>query len=141
MTPTPDLDVERVETICAEKLKQWEKARPFIERALVYWPGHTIEDVLSCYLRGTVQLWVGERCAAVTEFLRSPRRCTLNVWLAGGDLREMQTMRAGMEAWARGAGCAAVNFLGRTTKKSRALDGWGKASGYEPGWVNYTRDL
>lgn len=82
-----------------------------------------LSDVLEAIESGQAHLWPGERSAAVCE-----RVTTYHVWLAGGDLRELQAMERAAEAWARGNGCDRMSIIGRK--------GWARAlAGYEPGLI------
>lgn len=143
MQPTENLDEARIEVWETQRRSQWDRSAPYIVQALAHCGGsHSIEDVFACYLRGSVLLWAGERCAAITEFHNHPRKRVLNVWLAGGDLTEMQELRAGMAAWARGQGCTDIQFMGRPTRAARNVpNGWAKASGFEAAWVTMTGKL
>ncbi len=119
----------------------WERARPHIEDALAHAGGtHAIEDVLGGIAEGRLQLWVGDRCAGVSEILNFPRRRVLNLFLAGGDMAEMRTLQAGLEAFARGSGCQAAMFSGRLTRS--AVSGWPRAwPDYHPTHICMTKEL
>lgn len=68
-------------------------------------------EVVGRLLNGTAQLWLGVRCAMVTEVVNRPR--TIHVWLAGGDLQEIVSLIPGIEAWARMMGCSEATIEGR----------------------------
>ena len=127
--------------------RNWNRARPFIEDALEYADGtHTVEDVLDGILRGSLQLWIGERCAAVSEVLSYPRKRALNMFLAGGDLRELQGLVPGVEAFARARGCSTVMATARLTagaqRRLPKLVAWVAAfAGYVPGHILCTKEL
>ena len=106
----------------------WARARPLLEEALRHCGGtHELEDVLKAIAEGRLQLWLGERSAGVSEILTFPRKRVLNLFLAGGDLGEMKTLRAGVEAFARGHACQGVMFSGRLTDAARRASGWSRA--------------
>lgn len=121
----------------------WERARPFLVDALEHTHGtHEIVDLLDQIGQGRLQLWLGERCAAVSEILTFPRRRALNVFLAGGSLREMKAMRPGVEAFARAHACDEVMFSGRLTASAKKAIGWSRAAdGYEPTHVLFVKEL
>ena len=124
----------------AEEL--WAKARPYLEAALEHSNGtHHVDDLPPMFQNAELQLWVGERCVAVSEFLNFPRKRRLNVFLAGGDLSEMRAMRPGVEAFARANLCDGVMFSGRATEAVKRTSGWGRASGYEPTHVCFIKDF
>jgi glycine/D-amino acid oxidase-like deaminating enzyme len=130
---TPNPDVER----------WWARAQPFIEDALEHAEGtHTIGDVLERIASGHLQMWIGEKCAAVSEVLTFPRHRALNVFLAGGDHREMQALRPGVEAYARALGCRRVFYSGKATKAVQKATGWARLSAdYHLTHVVFSRDL
>lgn len=68
-----------------------------------------LEDILS----GRVQLWAGEAAALVTQRVWEDGVLRLHIWLAGGDLAEILSLRPGLEAWARGQGCRHITIDGR----------------------------
>ncbi len=121
----------------------WRRARPFLEEALEHANGsHQLEDVVKAIGDGQLQLWLGERCAGVTEILRFPRRRVLNLFLVGGDLAEMKTLQPGVEAFARGHACTAIMFHGRLTGAAKRSSGWARAwPDYEPQWICMSKDL
>lgn len=68
-----------------------------------------LEDILS----GRVQLWAGEGAAVVTQRVCEDGASRLHIWLAGGDLAGILSLRPGIEAWARGQGCRHITIDGR----------------------------
>ncbi|MDP1616776.1 hypothetical protein [Phenylobacterium sp.] len=72
-------------------------------------------------LSGRAQLWAGEAGALVTQCVESAEGRSLHVWLAGGRLDTILALRPGVEAWARGLGCAEVTIEGR--------NGWARVLG------------
>jgi hypothetical protein len=116
----------------------WARCRPFVEAALTHAGGtHDIDDVAALIARGRAHFWPGERCAVVTEFFDYPRLKACNLWLLGGDLRELMRMRPVIEAWARAQGCS--RMLGGGPRR-----GWGRLLaplGYRPDWIIYRKEL
>ena len=121
----------------------WSRARPWLQDALAHAGGtHEIEDVLGAIGEGRLQLWLGERCAGVTEILTFPRKRMLNLFLAGGDLDEMKTLQAGLEAFARAHACDGMMFSGRLTRAARRASGWGRAwPDYQPTHISFCKEL
>lgn len=116
----------------------WARCRPYVEAALAEAGGtHGIDDVARLIAEGRAHFWPGRRCAVVTEFYDYPRLKACNMWLLGGDLRELLAMRPVIEAWARGQGCARVVGGGPRRGWERVLRG----SGYRPGWIIYCKEL
>ena len=120
-----------------------DRLGPLLQQAIDECPAtHTFHTVMEAITEGRAHLWCGERCVAVTEFNEQPLRRILNVWLAGGDLREMKSLRPGIEAFGRAHGATAVTFSAKlTVAAKRRLSGWTRASGYEPRWINHYKEL
>jgi GNAT superfamily N-acetyltransferase len=116
----------------------WTRCRPFIAAALAHAGGtHDIDDVAHLIARGRAQFWPGRRCAVVTEFYDYPKLKACNLWLLGGDLRELLRMRPVIEAWAREQGC--TRMLGGGPRR-----GWTRLLGplgYRPDWIIYRKEL
>ena len=102
---------------------------------------HRIEDVLAAVARGETQLWIGRGCVGVTEFINFPAKRVLNVFLAGGDVRELRDeLLPGVEAFARGGGASAIMFCGRLTAPPR--NGWGRLfPDFQPHWTCMMKEL
>lgn len=58
-------------------------------------------------------LWRGEHGAAVTYFLGNDRGRFIHCWLGGGSLRDLMTLRPGIEAWGRAHGAQFASINGR----------------------------
>lgn len=116
----------------------WRRCRPYVEAALARAGGtHGVEDVERLIGEGRAHFWPGRRCAVVTEFYRYPRLVACNLWLVGGDLTELLTLRLRIEDWARAQGCARI--LGGGPRR-----GWERVLGplgYRPEWIIYRKDL
>ena len=116
----------------------WARCRPFIAAALERGTGgHAISDVEAGIEAGVYHFWPGARCAVVTEIWSLPRARILNLWLLGGDLKELLALRPRIEDWARAQGCARV--LGGGPRR-----GWARVLaplGYRPEWIIYCKDL
>jgi hypothetical protein len=87
---------------------------------------HTEDDVLVMLLAGKAKLWMGEKTAAITEFVTYPQMRVLNVWLAGGDLEELRKMEAEQFIpFAREQGCKRITCGGRPGL-SRVKSDWSR---------------
>lgn len=104
-------------------LAELGRCRGWIESALPYCHGnYEWDDVVTFCLDGRMQLWPGERSAAVTTISQYPRRKGLTVIFAGGDLEELRAVLAPqIEDWARTIGCDHITVIGRA--------GWVRALG------------
>jgi hypothetical protein len=117
---------------------EWLRCRPWIEAALRYSGGtHDISDIEDGLMRGVYQFWPGKRSAMVTEICEFPRRRTLNVFLGGGDIRELAEMRPDVERYAKFRGCDAVTLIGRRGWLRSFL----KNVGYAEKWVMMAKDI
>lgn len=99
-----------------------------IEAALAHNDGsHTFEDVAQGVELGEMQYWPGEKSVIITEIGVFPRYKYLNVFLAGGDMAEIERMAAVIEGWAITQGCTREQLVGR--------EGWGRTFLTRDGWV------
>lgn len=117
-------------------MSEWARCRPWIEAALTTCPTHDIADVEAGINAGAFQFWPGQRCAVVTEIAAYPKGRMLNFWLLGGDLKELLTLRPGIEAWGRLHDCRWVDGSGRTA--------WGRVlakHGYRQGPTSFLKEL
>lgn len=102
---------------------EFDRCAPWIEAALPYCFGnYELSDVRDACLAGQMQLWPGERSAAVTEIHRWPRRTGIHVLFAGGELDELREQSAVILAWAKSKGCDHATVTGR--------EGWARALGF-----------
>lgn len=101
--------------------------RRYIEAALEYSPGtHLYEDIVDGVADGRYQFWPGPNSVIVTEIHEYPRSRSLNFFLAGGNLGELEKMVPAIEQWGRTQGCATAVFTGRRgwERTFLARDGW-----------------
>lgn len=116
--------------------EQWQRCRPWIEAALDTCVTHGIEDIEAGIVSGLYQFWPGKRCAIVTEIATFPKGRVLNIWLLGGDLKELMQMRPHVEAWGKAQGCKWADGFGRP--------GWGRVlgkHGYRAVGTSYSKGL
>jgi hypothetical protein len=116
----------------------WRRCLPYVEAALARAGGtHEIEDVERLIGEGWAHFWPGRRCAVVTELYRYPRLTACNLWLMGGELKELLALRPHIEDWARAQGCTRI--LGGGPRR-----GWARVLapvGYKPEFIIYSKDL
>lgn len=94
--------------------QDWASAKPFIERALEYSKGtHTIDDVALLVGAGHFKVWIGKGCAMLTEVQLYPRMKILNVFAAGGDMKELLTLEESLIGAAKELGCERITEIGR----------------------------
>lgn len=107
----------------AALLAEWRRCRDWLVPAL---EDATEAEAIAELCCGRAQLWRGERSAMLTQLVGGPEPFIL-IWLGGGDLRELLSLRPGAEAWARAQGARAARIHGRRGW-ARAL----RAAGFEP---------
>ena len=112
----------------------WARYAPLLEPARRAWSAQrSLDEVRSEIGTGHAQLWAGRRSALVTRLHADGR---VHVWLAGGELADILSMVAGVEAWARQQGCTFATLQGRK--------GWERVlrpRGYAPAGDLLRKDL
>lgn len=95
-------------------IKNLEKSRDYLEAALEYSGGtHDFDDVVEAVLKGNMQLWCADDAAAVTEIIVYPKKKSLHVFLAGGNMDTLLEMYKSAEIWGKQLGCDAFTIAGR----------------------------
>jgi hypothetical protein len=118
-------DLERSETYIRVDISAY---RHYIEAALEYADGsHTFDDIVDAVSAGKMQFWPGPASAVITEVLESPRQRSLNFFLAGGNLAELEAMTPTILEWGRRQGCTKAIFAGRP--------GWERTFLTRTGWA------
>tara|TARA_R100000149_G_scaffold66279_1_gene44139 strand:- start:587 stop:991 length:405 start_codon:yes stop_codon:yes gene_type:complete len=82
---------------------QWEHCKPYIQKAVKYQDGYTIEDIESKIRQGIFHLWPGKKSAMITEFVIFPQHRALNLLFCGGSFQELKEMLPYIESFARRA--------------------------------------
>ena len=105
--------------------EQWERSKPYIEKAMKYQDLYTIDDVCSKIEDGSFLLWPGTRSAMVTEFVDFPQKRVCNLIFCGGDYKELKEITDHVEIFAKKMNCSALYGGGRKgwLKKIKHL-GW-----------------
>ena len=86
-----------------------ENARAFLEPALDPDEPFIWADVEARIHNRTAQLWFGQGCAMVTEIVGD----AIHVWLGGGSLAGLLSLRPHVEETARFWGCKRATINGR----------------------------
>ena len=114
-----------------------DRCRSWIEAALAYSGNtHNFQDIVSGVKTGTMQLWPARHSCLVTEIVIYPKKKLLNIFLAGGKLKELMSMQADVEKWAIREGCDGGMISGRR--------GWErplKNLGWKFQHVYYTKEI
>ena len=117
---------------------EFARVEPQIEAALEYSGGaYTVEDVFVGLSEGHYQLWTRNNSVIVTEIVDEPQLRSLNYFLAGGDMADMEVLVPEVEAFAGNEGCTRITLVGRK--------GWCRsflrAAGYEPRWYVLAKEI
>ena len=102
-------------------MSEWTRCAPILEAALD--GTYSLDDVRDEIECGRAQFWPMQKSAAVTVIQDYPRGRVLRVWLAGGDLGELQHYLPVLDNYGREQGCAAIELEGRKGWE-RALPGY-----------------
>ncbi|NDD54301.1 hypothetical protein EBZ39_10570 [bacterium] len=119
----------------AEKFKECEK---YIEDALQYCNGtHELQDVADQIFNGELQLWPAKDTALVSQIVVYPKRKSIHIFLAGGNIDELINMEESVFSWARRQGCDMLTFSGRL--------GWSRSKlknrGYKADHIMMVKDI
>jgi hypothetical protein len=102
----------------------WGFAKPLIARALKYSRGKfRPNDYYPGLLNGSMQLWVNDESAALTEITIYPHRKICNLVACGGaNLAHIRRDLAVIEKWAKEKGCDGMRIEGRPGWKATLKD-------------------
>jgi hypothetical protein len=91
----------------------FQKVEKILEPALEYDNTYNIEDVADCISNGTMQLWPTDTSAIVTQVQNFPRMKVLHIFLAGGNLEELEMLAHHIQKFAEDMGCHKITLTGR----------------------------
>lgn len=95
-----------------ETVEEWRHCRHGLLAAIATTGGtHTEDDILAAIMTGKMKLWRRESSGLVTEFVQFPQMKTLNIFLAGGKLKELEPLAAEIEKHAIQSGCRRITAL------------------------------
>lgn len=99
------------------ELPHWAQLLQQVEHyllpALKYADTHNLQDVADEIEAGNMMLWAGEKSAIVTEIQDFPRKKVLLVFIAGGDIKEMEYISPHIVKFAQDMGCQRIILTGR----------------------------
>lgn len=112
--------------------------RENLQKALDFGGGaYTLEDVEQMISMGTAQMWPSGESVIVTEIVVYPRAKHLHLFLAGGNLDELDALLPEVLEWGRGQGCTEATLSGRR--------GWERSfladQGWKPTLIVMTKEL
>jgi hypothetical protein len=136
------MDIRRPNS--ATTVAEFERCWPWLKEALesgayvhdgVIYPTHDRLQVWQRIATGKAQLWPGEDCAILTEFIHHQSGLrSFNNWLAGGNVDEIVAKVRTIESWGYEHGCHRMVGNGRR--------GWlRKFTGYSEYGVRKQKDL
>lgn len=103
-----------------EWVKEFKRCEQYIEAALEHAHGtFTINSVFEDLINGHAILWPGENSAIVTQTIDYPSKKILHLFLAGGNLLDLQGLYKEVEVYAKSIGCQGITLTGRP--------GWAKS--------------
>lgn len=98
----------------AEMAMEFKRCKPWIEAALKHSNGtYELPDILAGILEGEFRIWTAERSVLLTSIATYPRKKRLNIFLAGGDGKELRAMLPAVGRFARREECAGLELTGR----------------------------
>jgi len=97
----------------------------WLRAAIAIHDTHTLDDVAKEINAGTLQLWLNEGAALITEEHRTPRKKTLHIALGGGKLNALLSLADEVIEIAKAYDYSGVSICGRIGWK-RILEkrGW-----------------
>jgi hypothetical protein len=117
--------------------EELNRCRHWIEAALDRGGNtHLFSDIVDGVKQGTMQFWPAPDACAVTEIIVYPRKKTLHIFLAGGNMDTIVDMDESAVHYAKAIGCDGVSVAGRK--------GWQKVlskKGYSPFIVSLAKDI
>lgn len=104
--------------------KAWGFAKPLIAKALKYSRGKfRPNDYYPSLLDGSMQLWINDESAAITEITNYPHKKICNLVACGGEnLAHIRRDLAVIEMWAKANGCSGIRIEGRPGWKATLKD-------------------
>ena len=91
----------------------FQKVEKILEPALEYDNTHNMQDVADCIDSCTMQLWPGTHSAVVTQIQDFPRMKVLHIFLAGGNLENLETLTPHIQKFAEDMECRKITLTGR----------------------------
>lgn len=119
-------------------VNKFKECETYILDALQYSGGtHDLQDVADQIHNGQLQLWPARKTALVTQLITYPKKKSIHIFLAGGNLDEIVNMEDSVFSWAKEQGCDMLTFTGRL--------GWGRSKlkdrGYRVEHVMMVKEL
>jgi len=91
----------------------FQKVEKILQPALEYDNTHNMQDVADCIDSCTMQLWPSDNSAVITQVQNFPRMKVLHIFLAGGNLEELEILAHHIQKFAEDMGCQKITLTGR----------------------------
>ena len=91
----------------------FQKVEKILQPALEYDNTYNMQDVADCIDSGTMQIWTSDNSAVVTQVQIFPRMRVLHIFLAAGDLVDLETLTPRIQRFAEDMGCKKITLTGR----------------------------
>ena len=92
---------------------EWERCKPWLEKAMKYQDTYTIDDIEDKIRNGIALLWPGKKSAMVTEIIPFPQMLSMNILVFAGNFKEFEEMLKHIETYAKEAGIKRLYGGGR----------------------------
>ena len=92
---------------------EWQRCKPWIEKAVKHQDEYSIEDVEEILRQGFFTLWPGKNSAIITQIVNFPQIKAINIHFAGGEFQELQSMLSNIEQFAKDTGIKRLYLGGR----------------------------
>ena len=92
---------------------EWDRCKPWLEKAMKYQDTYTIDDIKDKIRNGIALLWPGKKSAMVTEIIPFPQMLSMNILVFAGNFKEFEEMFKHIETYAKKAGIKRLYGGGR----------------------------
>jgi hypothetical protein len=101
-----------------------QKAKPFMEEALKHGTGQLEwSDIVREVILGNMLLWFGDKSCLLSQFVEFPRKKSLHILLASGELEELKRMvDESIVPFAKHNNCDDMTLIGRKGWKKVLTD-------------------
>ena len=100
------------------------RCEKYIQDALDLGDTHNAEDIFMGILKKEYELWTADNSAIVTQVIHFPRKIVLHLFLAGGNLKELEKLYREIEQWAHFQGISKITLDGRPGWERSFLRGY-----------------
>lgn len=105
-------------------VKEFLRCEEYLQKALDLGDTHNAEDILKGLLDKQYELWTSDNSAIITQVIRYPRRIVLHLFLAGGNLQELEKLYREIETWSHSQGVTKITLDGRPGWTKSFLTGY-----------------